>query len=514
MSGTGPVPPQPVELPSIGELPLIAVAGLEALKKVICEKQEQCVINTLRQWDMSDQLTPAPVPTVPNETLRPAISAAYGVFGNNVSLPDLFGHGIITTVKLEDGDHLFYIGRLNPNWSQIQVAQGGFRKTRYLGSQFSRDLREEFNKALKTLNEWFQLSFITLGKIDAVEVGAVDLGNVKSVFPQGWINPARMGACSSPSNVLGALEDYLVGFLSEFLVSNRFMLIPLYTGKLLWDFRSINVSTWKLGKKHMFYSTDPERTFGPELAKISEEYPVAFGTISIKVDRFIKYTPVIAPANFIASYLKRKYVLPYSDFDILKVGIGAPMQSSLWCGSNGCSGYGNFALTVGVGEFNFAMGGLSDALSLGTQRGYVGVVIPDFSQLTLDQLQAYFKETLNMEKSIKLAIAFGFIISSIYEEYKKKYGDVFAEFVYQWVPITDNEAEAKQTAQELVEIAQKIYNRVREEINATKAYWALSYVEECLLEAANPYGDFDEQVKAVLDCVFEHRPAFGPAITE
>lgn len=496
MSGTGPVPPEPAEL-SVGGIPLIGLAGLELLQEITGLEQAQCVLNSLRQWSKSGLLNPFPKPAVPNETVRPAISAAYGVFDKNVSLPDLFGHGIITTVKQEDGDHLFYIGRVSPNWTEIQVAQGGFRKTRYLGSQFARDLREEFNKALKVLKD-IDAATGKIGFIDTVEIGAVDLGNVKEVFPQGWINPARMSTCTQSSNVLGTIENYLMNFLNEFLLQYRFTLIPLYTAQLLTLFGSVDVSTWSFDKKHSFYSTNPEKVFGVKLAWLSEQYPFLFATFSLKVDKIVKYSPAVAPASFIANYLK--YLkLPYSDLDILKVGIGAPMQSSLWCGSNGCSGYGNFALTVGISHFGL---GKIGPLDLGLQYNYIGMAIPDFSQLTLDQLQAYFKETLNMEKSIKLAIAFGFIISSIYEEYKKKYGDVFAEFVYQWVPITDNEAEAKQTAQELVEIAQKIYNRVREEINATKAYWALSYVEECLLEAANPYGDFDEQVKAVLDCVF------------
>ena len=61
-----------------------------------------------------------------------------------------------------------------------------------------------------------------------------------------------------------------------------------------------------------------------------------------------------------------------------------------------------------------------------------------------------------------MSVKFGKTISELCRKYMSKYDDAFAEFVYQWLPITDNEVEAKQTVQELVEIAQKICNRVRE----------------------------------------------------
>ena len=61
-----------------------------------------------------------------------------------------------------------------------------------------------------------------------------------------------------------------------------------------------------------------------------------------------------------------------------------------------------------------------------------------------------------------MSIKYGTTISELYRKCMSKYDDVFAEFVYQWLPITDNEVEAKQTAQELVEIAQKICDRVWE----------------------------------------------------
>jgi hypothetical protein len=44
---------------------------------------------------------------------------------------------------------------------------------------------------------------------------------------------------------------------------------------------------------------------------------------------------------------------------------------------------------------------------------------------------------LDIEKVVKFELAFGIIFSSIYVEYKNKYDDSFAEFIYKW-PLTDH----------------------------------------------------------------------------
>ena len=76
-------------------------------------------------------------------------------------------------------------------------------------------------------------------EINDVEIAVVNLGPIKDIFPQGWVNPANMSTCTQSSNVLGSIEDSIMNFLNEYLVDYRFTLIPLYTGKLLKDFRSI-----------------------------------------------------------------------------------------------------------------------------------------------------------------------------------------------------------------------------------------------------------------------------------
>ena len=92
----------------IGGIITALISEIVELQLIVENDQMQCVLNTLKNWVKEGKLSRRAIePTVPNETIRPAISAAYGVFDKNVSLPDIFGHGILVKTK---GSNLLYIG--------------------------------------------------------------------------------------------------------------------------------------------------------------------------------------------------------------------------------------------------------------------------------------------------------------------------------------------------------------------------------------------------------------------
>ena len=456
---------------------VVSIAEEEELTSIVDSREIQCTRSTVKEWNSKGELYLVYVPTRPSNTLRPVISIAFGLFDRNVSLPNVFGHGLVVTAKGEDGDHLFYIGRVSPNWAQVMFTQGTFTKAKYLGPKFARALSEDLNRAAD------KLSGVVSGRVEAVEVGVVDLGNVKDVFPgMAWQNPIRADACGGGS---GHLSDY------------RFVVIPTYTGPLLRWFRKLNLSAWRPSRDRSTYSAVP-LAFEENLHMIRGDLPEFLASFSLRPRSAGGSPIVVVPVNFALDLFKKWYRMPCPDLELLKVGIGTTVQGPVLCNAK-CSGYGYYALVVGVSRLPFGKVG---PLDLGSQYAYVGLTVPDLSKLISDDLKAYFKEELNMWKSLEMSIKFGDIISRIYSEYKEKYGYAIAEFVYTWVPITDNEEEARQIAQEVADIGLKIYERARQLLVEIKLEWAINSLGDCLLGMANPYSDRDieEQAKLVASC--------------
>lgn len=458
---------------------VFSIAERENLESLVDRGEIQCTYDLFKEWNLRKELLKVYVPSVPSSTLTPVISIAFGLFDKGVSLPNVFGHGLVVTAKGEDGDHLFYIGRLNPNWAHVMLARMGLRRTRHLGLKFTKALGDDLERAKRVLTGSSHSGQV--GKLEAVEVGVIDLGNVKEVLPRRvWINPMRADAC-----------DWASG--SRY----RFALVPLYTAKLLVEFRKLNLSVWRPSRNRLTYSAVPT-AFELGLSMIIDYIPELFGTFGLKVERVDGSPIVMVPVGFALEHLSDWGVLSYPDLDILKVGIGSTVQGPVLCNDK-CSGYGYYALVVGVSRLPFGKVG---PLDLGSQYAYVGLTVPDLSKIISDELKAYFREALGMWKSLEMSIKFGDIISRIYSEYKEKYGYAIAEFVYSWVPITDNEEEARQIAQEVADIGLKIYERARQLLVEMKLEWAINSLGDCLLGMANPYSDKDieEQAKLVASC--------------
>lgn len=116
----------------------IALGSLDLIKSIVEQSQWKCIVSTLEKWDRSGEIADYSVPiTQANETVRPAIVGAIGIYDVNVPLTNLFGHGVIVNTK---DDYLVFIGRVNSNWGRVLIAQGGKTFNKYLGKDFSRSL--------------------------------------------------------------------------------------------------------------------------------------------------------------------------------------------------------------------------------------------------------------------------------------------------------------------------------------------------------------------------------------
>ena len=85
----------------------------------------------------------------------------------------------------------------------------------------------------------------------------------------------------------------------------------------------------------------------------------------------------------------------------------------------------------------------------------------------------------------------------------EKYEDAVVAFVYEWYPIKE--------VGELVSFAERVLDRVREEISKRGFEDSLKYVDECFLSIAYPNEDFYKNVVDVAKCAV-HGPFTMPFI--
>ena len=245
-----------------------------------------------------------------------------------------------------------------------------------------------------------------LGVMNYKPFGVIDFGNIV----KDWVNPAS-------SKVVSYVQ------------------IPLYTGDLLTSkIKKIPTKPIVVASKITFRTSDPPSMYG-----------------SIIKDRLIINT------DFIIEHMKH-FPVNYPPSDILKVGIGAPIQG-------GCD-YGNAGLIVDV-----------------VDNRYVGIPTPDLSSMTTAEIAEYFKDVLGVDFSP--IFEFGNVLTEVYEKYSK-YG--FGDFVHRWLPIGK-----KEEAERIFNIGKKIYERAKEMIKS-------EYLDKCFLEYADPYSNIDKEARIVYCC--------------
>lgn len=331
----------------------------EEIQKWINSQQKQCINDTLKEWNKEyplEEFSPPeedkPIPR-PNETVRPAFIVAYGVKNNDVSLPDIIGHGEL--VKTKD-EKLVFLGRVSPNWTRVIIAQGGFTKTKILGKKFRDKLIQAANKQLQMLRAYATgvtnpaniatwSGQVPIFNINIAEFGVIVLGRAKE-----WVNPYHMQQCNA-NTWYGEIASLFMNLINDFLIESKEVMIPLYTRILLERLSGINPKKWRYNSGEEDYSRPPMGILEPIIYPTGQGLPHFYYTIALRVPAF-RYSPIGAPAGFIANYLKTRYALQYSTSEILKTGIGAPLQSSNWCGKS-CSQYGNFAQVIGTGTVSY-----------------------------------------------------------------------------------------------------------------------------------------------------------------
>ena len=128
----------------------VLIGSLEALSGAISLGQAECVINTLKGWRNEQKISNSPNVINPqNEIVRPAITFAYRIINNQVKVPDLLGHGLLVTTK---DHHFLYIGRLNPNWTRLAIAQGGYVTRKDIEKRAAQFIGQELSTATKIVS--------------------------------------------------------------------------------------------------------------------------------------------------------------------------------------------------------------------------------------------------------------------------------------------------------------------------------------------------------------------------
>jgi len=474
-----------------GGLTGVLIGSFSALSTIISINQAECIINTLKGWEKGKISMSPNVVNPQNETVRPAITFAFDIVNNQVKVPDLLGHGLLVTTK---DQHFLYIGRLSPNWARVAIAQGGYVTDKFIGKRAAQFVGQELSKAAKTLSEYLGMPSQPIS-LDTLEFGVLDLGPVSKYQQRSgkaWVNPLHMQQCKS-NNWLGDIASWLENFANDFLVQDRMTAIPLYTLYLLQYFGNLNPPTdYKFDKSHYYYSINPER--GEEnLKTISSIYPLYYFTVTLKKWVGGTTTYAFSYANFIGNHIRARDLSYYSIDEILKVGIGSPLQSSNYC-VNYCSQFGNFGQNVGIGKIS---------VLTSSQYVYIAVPHPNYADMTTEEIKNYYQETLGLGNLIDYFLAFGVIMIPIMEELEKKYNPYVAYFTYLQTPVTNNESEARNEANQIAEIGNKIYQRAREILINSGMYEAANFVGECLVEVADAYGDINQQINNVVQCAIQ-----------
>jgi len=481
------------EFISLGAWMGLLIEKLDVISSIIKREQAECVINTLKKWRKERKISESPYDITPqNETIRPAITFAYGIIDNQVKVSDLVGHGSLVITK--DG-HLLYIGRLNPNWARVIIGKRSYTIRKNLGKRFAQKIEEELYRARTKLNENLSKSQPIMS-LDTLEFGILDFGLVsklKEVFVdedniKSIINPLHMQQCRS-NDWLGDITSWLENFANDFLAQGKMVGIPLYLIHLLDYYYNLSPSDWKLNDNYYHHTNSKQRI--EDLHVISARLPHYYFTITFGkwVD---KNFYVYSYSDFIGNYIRSDSIVfsSYSVNEILRIGIGSPLQSSDHCNAN-CTQLGSFGQNIGIGRIN---------TKGNAPHVYIGVPYPNYADMTTEEIKNYYQELLEIGNLIDYSLKSTSIIMSIMDELEKKYNASISYFTFLQTPITDDEREAKNIATKVAEIGYKIYQKARERLIIKGKYEALDFVGQCIVEIADDFKDIDEQVDDVVQC--------------
>ena len=489
------------EVISLGSWMGLLIEKLDDISSIIKREQAECIINTLKGWRKEGKISDSPYKiTPPNETVRPAITFAFDIVNNQVKVSDLVGHGSLIITK--DG-HLLYIGKLNPNWARVIIGKRSYTIRKNLGKRFAQKIEEELYRARIKLNESLSKSQPIIS-LDTLEFGILDFGLVsklKEVFVdedniKSIINPLHIQQCKS-NDWLGDIASWLENFANDFLAQGKMVGIPLYLIYLLDYFYNLTPSDWKLNDNY-YHHTNPKQRI-EDLHVISAHLPHYYFTITFGkwVD---KNFYVYSYSDFIGNYIRSDSIVfsSYSIDEILRVGIGSPLQSSDHCNAN-CTQFGNFGQNIGIGRIS---------TKEGTSYVYIGVPHPNYADMTTEEIKSYYQEMLGIGDLIDYSLKSTSIIMSIMDELEKKYNASISYFAFLQTPITDDEGEARNIATKVAEIGYKIYQKARERLIDKGKYEALDFVGQCIVEIADDSRDIDEQVDDVVQCALKKAGIF------
>ncbi|BFH72792.1 hypothetical protein SJAV_07360 [Sulfurisphaera javensis] len=501
----------------IGSLLLGQIVGnsagiiLRSLSSVdIYLSELNCISNQITQAFRSRQITQVNSPPNPfSETIRPAFTFATGIIDRNVELPDLMGHGILVNTK---DDYMLYIGRVSPNWTRIWLGQGGFAIQKRIKT-FSGYLGNKLTEILSYIQNVLPMKTVEIQgpkfNVNAFEFGVINLGKREDVLARSsitqWINPLQMGYCSG-SNPLEAFWGDIINFI--YSKATRCEILPFYTAAAIDYFKDINPTSY--GKQKSGYEIVLNDQSVHDFYNITKLLPDFYITLKINVG--LKAIFGFALAVYfpeVVRYLAG--VISYSDNSINKSVIGAPLQSSDNCPE--CTQYGNDAQIVAYATLYSSKIG---DIELGTAPVFLTIPYKDYGNMTLPEIKeylgSYFGESF--KSLIDLAIVIGISEADVYNYIKNKYGDSMAQIVLQNVDFTGNESEDLQNAENVVQMAIKVKEEVKQKVIGNVSWEELrnayirekiakleEIIDQCMINMFNSDFTIEENVQNVISCV-------------
>ena len=123
--------------------------------------------------------------------------------------------------------------------------------------------------------------------------------------------------------------------------------------------------------------------------------------------------------------------------------------------------------------------------------------------MTTEEIKNYYQELLGIGDLIDYFLEFAAIMIPIMDELEKKYNPYVSYFTYLQTSVTNNENEARNEANQIAEIGNKIYQRAIEILSNCGLYEATHFVGECLVEVAEASADINQQAGEVAQCAIK-----------
>ena len=452
----------------------------------------------------------------PQLEIFPALATSEYVSSSTSNVFQVIRHGVIFQV---DGKY-YYVGGVSDNWlaGRLYFYQGRAE----LGTQARSDL---------------------LSAMKGSPTGIVVLRVVRYSRLGSWVNPLTMGTCAGDQsnpvfNVLdqaydalvatwenqfrgGLVFSYMPRLITEAIIDPMIAKVPGVeitlepsSGKL----NTINLRPFLQGMSALPPLPYAIAIFSayqlvlgvlnlPQLSTIIPQ--VGAGIVLLSNPSVNICNEYFSSAGFPCGTLLNKPQQIGLGSDVWQALIGSPIFASDACPPRGCSSPGLYGLVSRIGGVqDINVGNVAEVAYVQLPRVINSQTLRDFAN-NIGALSA-FEMSERRVNSAERAMAELVSVLGL--------TPLVASAIINVVTWYDDWRQTYEEAKKYAEVVKNVEQKIRDYLNSIKEYRLLSYVDSCIAQAIDALGENatneQELYELALNCVFEHRPAFGPAITE